>query len=74
MDEKDPLGIKAGTDVTVENSDTEAGAHPQKGKLVGVNNKEVVVELKNGIRVHFPRIGYVVKEAKVGGMASRFGL
>lgn len=74
VDEKDPLGIKAGTDVTVENSDTEAGAHPQKGKLVGVNNKEAVVELKNGIRVHFPRIGYVVKEAKVGGMASRFGL
>ncbi|KAJ8117030.1 hypothetical protein OPT61_g1674 [Boeremia exigua] len=74
VDEKDPLGIKARTDVTVENSDTEAGAHPQKGKLIGANRKEIVIELKNGIRLHFPRVGYVVKEAKTGGLASRFGL
>ncbi|KAH6644302.1 hypothetical protein C7974DRAFT_18294 [Boeremia exigua] len=73
VNEKDPLSIRAGTDVTVENSDTEAGAHPQKGKLVGTNDRETVIELKNGIRVHFPRIGYVVKEAKASGMASRFG-
>ena len=74
VNDRDPLDMKAGTDVTVENSDTEAGAHPQKGKLVGVNDRETVVELKNGIRVHFPRVGYVVKEAKAGGLASRFGL
>lgn len=74
VDANDPLGIKAGTDVTVENSDTEAGAHPQKGKLIGLNEKETVVELKNGVRVHFPRVGYIVKEAKAGGLASRFGL
>jgi glutathione S-transferase len=64
VNEEDPLGIAAGSTVTVENSDTEPGAHPQKGKLVGLNDKETVVELKNGIRVHFPRIGYVVKKAK----------
>ncbi|KAJ4984249.1 glutathione S-transferase [Stagonosporopsis vannaccii] len=74
VNDRDPLGIKAGTDVTVENSDTEFGAHPQKGKLVGVNDREIVLELKNGIRVHFPRIGYLVKEAKIAGLASRFGL
>jgi glutathione S-transferase len=74
VNDQDPLGIKAGTNVTVENSDTEAGAHPQKGTLVGLNNKETVVELRNGIRLHFPRIGYVVKEAKADGLASRCGL
>jgi hypothetical protein len=41
---------------------------------VGLDKNEIVVELKNGIRVHFPRVGYLVKETKVGGMASRFGL
>jgi hypothetical protein len=58
----------------VENIDTTPGAHPQNGKLVGLDKNEIVVELKNGIRLHFPRVGYLVKEAKVGGMASRFGL
>jgi glutathione S-transferase len=72
VDEKDYLGIKQGTEVAVENSDTKAGAHPQKGKLVGLDQREVVVELKNGLRVHFPRVGYVVKEATAGGLASRF--
>lgn len=74
VDEHDPLGIQLGTSVSVENSDTQPGAHPQTGKLVGLDARECVVELKNGVRVHFPRIGYVVKEAKVSGMASRFGL
>jgi glutathione S-transferase len=74
VDESDSLGIKKGTVVSVENIDTTPGAHPQNGKLVGLNEKEIVVELKNGIRVHFPRVGYLVKEAKVDGMASRFSL
>jgi glutathione S-transferase len=74
VNEKDPLGIKRGTTVSVENTDTTPGAHPQNGKLVGLNEGEVVIELKNGIRVHFPRIGYVVKETKVEGLASRFSL
>lgn len=74
VDERDPLRIKEGTEVTVENADTEPGKHPQRGKLVGVDQREVVVELKNEVRLHFPRVGYVVKEAKVEGLASRFGL
>lgn len=64
VDEQDPLGIRVGADVSVENSDTEPGAHPQHGKLVGVNGRETVLELKDGIRLHFPRVGYVVKERK----------
>ena len=74
VNDKDPLGIKAGTDVTVENSDTKPGAHPQKGKLIGLNDLETVVELKNSLRLHFPRVGYIVKEAKSEGLASRFSL
>lgn len=30
-------------------------------KLVGLTRKEVVVELENGLRVHFPRIGTIVE-------------
>ncbi|KAF1923443.1 uncharacterized protein M421DRAFT_104431 [Didymella exigua CBS 183.55] len=63
VDEADPLGLGAGTLVTVENSDTEPGRHPQRGRLVGADRREVVVELENGIRLHFPRVGYVVKPA-----------
>lgn len=35
----------------------------QYGKLVGLNTREVVVELENGLRVHSQRIGSVVKAA-----------
>lgn len=64
IDEHDSLGINDGTHVVVENSDTEPGAHPQQGRLVGVNESEVVIELGNAIRLHFPRVGYVIKAAK----------
>ena len=36
---------------------------PQHGKLVGLTRKEVCVELENGLREHFPRIGTIVKKA-----------
>ncbi len=71
VNENDFLGIKAGVVVTVENNDTEAGAYPQKGTLVGVNAKKVVIELKNGIRMHFPRVGYIVQQAETNGLTSR---
>jgi hypothetical protein len=35
----------------------------QHGLLVGLDRREVVVELDNGLRLHFPRIGTVVKAA-----------
>lgn len=38
------------------------GSHPQFGKLVGTGIDESVIELKeNGVRLHFPRIGYLVR-------------
>lgn len=40
---------------------TAPGAHPQLGKLVSANIHEFVIELQNGIRVHFPRTGFFVK-------------
>nr|POF27669.1 hypothetical protein CFP56_71478 [Quercus suber] len=55
----DPLDIKAGTAVTVENFDTVPGSFPQSGKLIGSNQHEFVVELDTGIRLHYPHIGYI---------------
>ena len=40
----------------------EIGAHPQTGKLVGATQHEVVVEVDHGVRLHFPRIGYIVRK------------
>lgn len=37
------------------------GSHPQNGKLVGTSIDEVVIEVNDGIRLHFPRIGYIVR-------------
>jgi hypothetical protein len=60
IDAKDPLGYKAGEEVYVEPTDAEPGAHPQHGKLLGLNHNKVVIELENGLRMHFPRIGYII--------------
>ncbi|OCK75600.1 hypothetical protein K432DRAFT_429307 [Lepidopterella palustris CBS 459.81] len=62
-DDNDHLGIEEGAVVTVESSDATPGAHPQAGKLVGVSMKEVVLELDNSVRLHFPRQGYIVRKA-----------
>lgn len=63
VDAKDPLQYTSGEEVYVEPTDADPGAHPQQGKLVGLNTKKVVVELENGLRIHFPRIGYVIHRA-----------
>lgn len=60
IDPKDPLPYKAGEEVYVEPTDAEPGQHPQHGKLIGLNTNKVVIELENGLRVHFPRIGYII--------------
>ncbi|EME41146.1 hypothetical protein DOTSEDRAFT_46216 [Dothistroma septosporum NZE10] len=59
----DPTGLQAGTKVNVESFDTKPGAYPQAGKLVGLNDEEIVVEVKDGVRLHFPRVGYIVRDA-----------
>lgn len=63
IDEKDPLQYQAGEDVYVEPTDAEPGQHPQHGKLRGLDHNKVVIELENGLRVHFPRIGYIIHRA-----------
>lgn len=63
VDPKDPLGFQAGEEVYVEPTDADPGAHPQHGKLLGLNTKKIVIELENGLRMHFPRIGYIAHRA-----------
>jgi len=62
IEQGDPLDIEAGTPVIVESMDSEPGSHPQVGKLVGTTRHEVILELDGGIRVHFPRQGYIVRK------------
>lgn len=40
---------------------TEPGAHPQLGTLVAADHREVVIEIKDAVHLHFPRIGYIVR-------------
>lgn len=63
VDSSDVRGLRANEPVTVEAADAKPGTHPQHGKLVGLNKVKIVVELENGIRVHFPAVGYFVKKA-----------
>lgn len=39
-------------------------SHPQAGKLFATSRAEIVIELPNGLHVHFPREGYILREAK----------
>lgn len=64
IDPKDPLKFSAGQEVYVEPTDADPGAHPQHGKLIGLSSKKCVIELENGLRMHFPRIGYIVHSAE----------
>lgn len=61
VDSTDPLGYKGGEAVQVEMKDAMPGYYPQRGKLVGLNKGRIVLQLENGLRVHFPRVGYVIK-------------
>lgn len=64
VDDHDPTGLKKGEKVKVGTTDdAEPGNMMQHGTLVGLGRREIVVELDNGLRVHFPRIGYSVQKA-----------
>ncbi|KAK4997724.1 hypothetical protein LTR66_002921 [Elasticomyces elasticus] len=63
VEDTDPLGFKSGDQVSVEPSDAKPHTHPQVGKLVGLSKQETVIQLENGLRVHFPKVGYVVSKA-----------
>ncbi|EMC97873.1 hypothetical protein BAUCODRAFT_146481 [Baudoinia panamericana UAMH 10762] len=61
VDAADPLQLKEGEGVAVEMTDATPGYFPQKGALVGLSRSRIVVQLENGLRVHFPRVGYHVR-------------
>ena len=42
---------------------TKPNLFPQHGKLVGTTKHEVILGLDSGVQLHFPKIGYVVREA-----------
>jgi hypothetical protein len=60
----DTLNVKSGDWTAVEPSDAKPGTHPQFGKLIGLNKTKTVIELKNGLRLHFPKVGYFVRKAE----------
>ena len=65
VDPRDPLGIAAGTRVTVTPDDY--GKIPVEGELVSLDAHEVAVlrrtDALGDVVVHFPRIGYLVEPA-----------
>jgi hypothetical protein len=56
--------LKAGDWVSIEPMDAKPGTYPQLGKLIGVNTMKTVIQLDNGLRLHFPKVGYNVKRAQ----------
>lgn len=65
VDSSDTLNLKTGDWIAIEASDAKPGTHPQFGKLVGLNKTRTVIELKkNGLRLHFPKVGYHVRKAQ----------
>ncbi|CZR60496.1 uncharacterized protein PAC_10392 [Phialocephala subalpina] len=69
VERSDPSGLRKGT--TVEVWPTDSGFnHKDRGVLVGLTEKEIVVEGEmedgTGVRVHAPRHGFRMREAKGG--------
>lgn len=60
----DPMRIVKGERVAIEMSDNigRSGRPPHTGELEGLRTTEVVIQLENGIRRHFPRIGTVIRK------------
>jgi len=55
--------LQQGEDVFVAPEDT-GRTYPTTGKLVALNNEEVVIEIKaagNLLHCHFPRLGYTIR-------------
>jgi hypothetical protein len=63
VDEFDRLGLRAGDWISIEPMDAKPGTYPQLGRLVGLNRMKTVIQLNNGLRLHFPKVGYNVKRA-----------
>jgi hypothetical protein len=58
------LPCTRGQKLTCNPHSTKPGLFPQYGKLVGTTEHEVILGLDDsGVQLHFPKIGYVVREA-----------
>ena len=69
VDEADPLGLQHGTEVEVFPIDS-GFRHKDKGRLVGLNEDEVVVSIQTQgkeVRLHYPRTGFRIKAVTTGG-------
>ena len=62
VDPNDALGFAEGTPVFIESTDAAPGSESQEGLLVGLSKTETVIELENGLRLHFPRRGFFVRK------------
>lgn len=59
----DVTEFKRGDKVAVGTTDdTNPGNRMQHGTLIGLDRKQIVIELDNTLRVHFSRIGYAIKK------------
>ncbi|KFY66651.1 hypothetical protein V496_01947 [Pseudogymnoascus sp. VKM F-4515 (FW-2607)] len=66
VDERDPVGLKAGQEVLVHPTDSGV-THKDRGTLVGLDGEEIVIEVttdKGTVRVHAPRHGFRVLAAQ----------
>lgn len=59
--EDDPLGLKKGDDVEVFPSDY-GSSHKDRGSLVGLTLKEVVIKNDQGLHLHFPRWNFRIEK------------
>jgi hypothetical protein len=55
--------LRAGDVVSIKPMDVKPGTYPQLGQLIGVNTMKTVIQLDNGLRLHFTKVGYNVKRA-----------
>jgi hypothetical protein len=64
FDVNDALKLKKGELVAVDMADDlgRSRRSPQVGRIDGLDPMEIVLKLENGVKVHFPRIGIVVKK------------
>lgn len=69
VDEGDPSGLRLGEMIEVWPTDSGV-RHRDRGRLVGLNEKEVVVQTQGGqvagVRVHVPRHGFRLRRFKEG--------
>jgi len=69
VDASDPTGLKKGQEIEVWPSDSGFN-HKDRGKLVGLSGKEIVIESKTQtgqiVRIHAPRHGFRVRGISSG--------